>query len=145
MYLLRDGELEMTHYNFMLEIQKYYGPYTNKTVKTDMAAYVKKTYYESELEQLIRNIKMHYSRKWKVVPDIAIIVETEKAYPLIQYIQGYRQIPDCEKKKQIEEDPEWKDYSKEISEIVAKFKNKQVQDMVERRKGMESESKRHDT
>lgn len=133
----------MTHYNFMLEIQKYYGPYTNKTVKTDVAAYVKKTYYESELEQLLRNIKMHYSRKWKVVPDIAIIVETEKAYPIIQYVQGYRKIPDCEK-KQIEDNTEKEDYSEEISGMIAEFKNKQVQGMVERRKGMKSESKRHD-
>lgn len=127
----------MTHYNFMLEIQKYYGPYINKTVKTDVAAYVKKIYYESELEKLIRNIKMHYSRKWKIVPDIAVIVETEKAYPLIQYIQGYRKNPDCEK-KQIEEDTEKEDYSEEISKMVAEFKNKQIKGMVERRKGIKS-------
>ena len=129
----------MTHYNFMLEIQKYYGPYTNKTVKTDVAAYVKKTYYESELEQLLRNIKMHYSRKWKIVPDIAVIVETEKTYPLIQYVQGYRKIPDCEKKKQIGDDPaENEDFSEEISAMVAEFKKKQVENMIERRKGMKT-------
>ena len=98
----------MKYKEFMIELQQYYGIYENDVVKHDVYEYVKVKYYQSELYSLLRNIKKHFSRKWKVKPDIAIIVETEKKYPIIHYLQGQRQVPGCEKQARIEEDQEEK-------------------------------------
>ena len=120
----------MKYKEFMIELQQYYGIYENNIVKHDVYEYVKKKYYQSELEQLLKNIKESYSRKWKVIPDIAIINETEKKYPIIQYIQGYRQIPKCEKKKQIEQkDNEEKDYSEEVHKLWIETKKRMKEKM----------------
>lgn len=116
----------MTYKDFMIAVQQYYGVYENNVVKHDVYEYVKKTYYPSELPQLLQNLKKHYSRKWKVKPDIAIIVETEKKYQIIRYIQNIREIPDIEMKNQITKGvgKEEQDYSEELHQLWVDAKKK---------------------
>lgn len=128
----------MTYYEFMLELQKYYGPYENEQVKIDTGKYVKENYYKSELSKLLYNIKKHFSTKWKTHPDIAIIVETEKAFPIIAWgAGGDRIIPPAEKKNEIEYiyEPEGRDdFVKEQREMFEKMKKKADERMQQIRK-----------
>jgi hypothetical protein len=111
----------MTYKEFIIQIQKYYGVYENETVRHDVYEYVKSMYYESELDQLLFNVKKHFSIKWKTQPDIAIFNETEKKYQLIKYINEIRQIPE-EYKKQIEPVKDEEDFSGEIGEMWQEMK-----------------------
>ena len=129
----------MTHKDFIIDIQKYYGVYENEVVRADVYNFILKNYqYESWLIQLLDNIKKHFSTKWKSQPDIAIIIETEKAYPVKYYINGLLQIPE-EEKKQLPSPDDREDFSQLISGTFDKIIAEKKRGMKEIRKGIMEE------
>jgi hypothetical protein len=125
----------MNYKQFIIELQKYYGVYENEFVRKEVYDYVRQNYYECELVQLLQNIKRHFSREWKIRPDIAVVIETEKTYPVISWgAGGDRVIPSGAKKrsKLIEEAEE--DFSQEIHEMWKEMKEAMDERMKQVRK-----------
>jgi hypothetical protein len=84
---------------FIVKLQKYYGVYENKTVLNEIANFIKRTYYQEELEKLYDAIKCHFSNTFNKQPDIAIILEADKSFNVRTFINGIRQIPNVEQKR----------------------------------------------
>jgi hypothetical protein len=121
---------------FIINIQKYYGAYSNDLHKRAVAAFLKDLDDQDRKELFNATIKS-YSTKWKNPPDVAILEETKKANNIgtmidqfgnvlrnnkrIGHFDGPRFIPVTQHREQIEDK---RDYSKEIADMISRFMDK---------------------
>lgn len=131
----------MIYKKFIIELQEYYGLYENEHVRKDLYEFIKNNYYESELDQLLRNVKKYFSRKWKSQPDITVIVETEEKYPVIVWgAGGDRIIPYMKINLPDPEEDDREDFCKKQREIFEK-KKKQADEKTKHIKPIKEEKR----
>lgn len=70
----------MTHKDFMISLQKYYGAYDNKYVGKMVLNYMIRYFSEDELDKILPKIFESFSNTYKTQPDIKIIEDITKKY-----------------------------------------------------------------
>jgi len=73
----------MTAMEFMVNIQKYYGAYTNELHKKVLLKYLL-PFDPGVLRDMFDIVLEEYSTKWKTVPDLAIIKELVEKYDITE-------------------------------------------------------------
>ena len=113
--------------DFIANIINYYFPMSD-FVKAALAGFlIDKEYSEKDFDKLYKWLLKNYSRKWRVAPDIAIIVEAEEA--INDYAERYGDRDDYidyKKNKPAQIEASYaieQDYSEDIKELFGNIYN----------------------